>query len=108
MVLWEVPRHFMTKAGVPATLVVSRMKVLLAAPVVEVISVGRLRVVPSRLRMLMLFALIKTTLLLDALRKLKPDVPPAKVSVDWLPAVPQVTSPEQASDEAKVLPAVAK
>ena len=97
----------MTKAGVPATLVVSRMKVLLAAPVVEVISVGKLRVVPSQLRTLVLFALIETTLAAEALRKLKPDVPPAKVSVDWLPAVPQVTSPEQASDEAKVPPALA-
>ena len=56
----------MTDAGVPTLLVVSKIKVLLAAAVVDVISVGRLRVVPSHDKKVVLFALIVTTLLLEA------------------------------------------
>ena len=100
----EVPLRFTSKAGVPAALVVSRMKVLLAAAVVDVMSVGRFRVVPSHDKMVVLFALIETALAADALTKLKPDVPPAKVSVEALPSVPKVASPEH---DLKVLPAIA-
>jgi hypothetical protein len=65
-----VPLHFITKAGVPNTLVVSSMKVLVVAAVVEVISVGRFKVAPSQERKLVLLALRDTTLAAEALRVL--------------------------------------
>jgi len=107
MVDCAVPRHFITKAGVPTEFVDSRMKVLLAAAVVDVMSVGTLSVVPSHDRTVTLLAFIDTALAADALRKLYPEVPPTRVSVDALPAVPHVTSPEHVSGEDRVLPAEA-
>ena len=102
-----MPRHFITKAGVPTAFVDSRTKVLLAAAVVEVMSAGRFRSVPLHEKTATLFALIETVLSAAALRKLYPEVPPTKVSVDALPAVPHVTSPEHVSGEDRVLPAEA-
>ena len=107
MVDCTVPRLFITKAGVPTAFVDSRMKVLLAASVVEVMSVGRLSVVPLHEKTATLLALIETVLSAAALRKLYPEVPPNRVSVEALPAVPHVTSPEHVSGEDRVLPAKA-
>ena len=53
------------------------------------------------------FTPIETALAAEALTKLKPDVPPTKVSVESLPEVPKVTLPEHVKGVLKVLPAAA-
>jgi len=58
----------MTNAGVPVKLVVSRVKVLVVAPVVEMMSVGSRKVVPSQERKFVLLAFIVTVLAAEALR----------------------------------------
>ena len=100
-----VPRHLITKLGVPDRLVVSKMNVRLTALVVEVMSVGRLSVVPSQEKQRVLLAVMESTLPEDACTELALE-PLAKLSAAALPVVPKVRLPWHVSEEFKVEPPV--